>query len=313
MPVARLPAFEGYQAAMKRIVVTVPATCANLGPGFDCLGLALGLHNQVTFSQRAHGLKITVQGEGAGQIPLGSDNLTARAAALLFDYAGVPLPGFHIHLANRIPVSSGLGSSAAAVIAGLMGASAFLPTPPTQQELLQLATRLEGHPDNITPAMLGGLTLIIQDGERLVVERIEIPTLPILIVLPEFALATAQARAALPAQVSQADAVFNASRLALLLRALQVGDVTTLRLAMQDRLHQPYRIPLVPGMRQAFDAVQRAGAATALSGAGPSMVILASNHHARLARLALDAFQAAGLRARHWVLPVDTRGTVVQA
>jgi homoserine kinase len=298
---------------MKRITVTTPATTANLGPGFDCLGLALGLYNQVTFIPRRAGLKITVQGENAEAIPRDETNLVARAAARLFSYVNVRQPGLEIQLVNRIPVGSGQGSSAAAVIGGLVAASALLPAPPTQQELLRLANELEGHPDNVTPAMLGGLALVVQDGQQLVVERIDIPTFPVLIVLPDFQLPTVQARAALPDRVGRADVVFNASRLALLIRALQVGDMVALRLAMQDRIHQPFRLPLIPGMLDAFARVQAAGAAVALSGAGPAMVILAHGDHQALAALAIEAFEGAGLRARSWVLPIDGRGAVLQS
>lgn len=298
--------------SMKQVTVTIPATSANLGPGFDCLGLALGLYNQVTFTRQGGGLRITVEGEGAATIPRDERNLVYRAAARLFSEADVPVPGLHIHQVNRIPVSSGLGSSAAAVLGGIMAAGAFLPAPPNQPEILRLATRIEGHPDNITPAMLGGLTLIVQEAGELYVERIDIPAFLVIVVLPEFDFPTSTARSVLPAHISRQDAIFNASRLALLIRALQSGDIAALRLAMQDRLHQPYRLPMIPGMAEAFAAVQGAGAAVALSGAGPSLLAIAPDNYVEIAHLAADAFAAAGLKARTWVLPVDARGSVVQ-
>lgn len=297
---------------MKQVTVTIPATTANLGPGFDCLGLALGLYNQVTFSRREGGVKVTVEGEGAGVIPQDETNLVVQAAACLFAESSLPLPDFHIHQLNRIPVSSGLGSSAAAVLGGIMAAGAFLPAPPTQLEILRLATRIEGHPDNITPAMLGGLTLIVQEQQELYVERIDIPAFLVIVVLPEFDFPTSTARRVLPSQLSRQDAIFNASRLALLIRALQSGDMAALRIAMQDRIHQPYRLPLIPGMTEALAALQAAGAAAALSGAGPALLAIAPDNYMEIAGLAADAFAAAGLKTRTWVLPVDARGSVVQ-
>jgi homoserine kinase len=295
------------------IFVTVPATTANLGPGFDCLGLALGLYNHVTGRTTDGGLEVTIAGEGgAGYDPLPTDarNLVVRAAEQLFAEVGRRPAGLAIHQENHIPTGSGLGSSAAAVVAGLLLANELVDRQMGREEVLALAAEIEGHPDNVTPALYGGLTLINAGDSHLHVEPIAVPDMQVVVVLPDFQLATAEARAALPRQVPLADAIFNAGRLALLIRALEVGDYVKLSLATQDRLHQPYRLPLIPGMTQAFAAARSAGAAAVtLSGAGPSLIALAPDGHDAIAQAARQAFQAHGLSSRTWTLSVDRQGS----
>ncbi|MEW5988225.1 MAG: homoserine kinase, partial [Chloroflexota bacterium] len=262
---------------MKQVTVTVPATTANLGPGFDCLGLALGLYNEVTFTETAAGLAIQVTGEGSDRLPADDSNLVVRAAERLFQLAGRRPPGLRVQQRNTIPIGSGLGSSAAAVLGGMLAANALVGYPLARDEVLALAAGVEGHPDNVAPALLGGLVLALaadeestltpaplpgrERGGRLLVEQIDVPPLQVVVVLPAFELPTAVARAALSQQVPLTDAVFNAGRLGLLLRALARGDWAKLGAAMQDRLHQPYRLPLVPGLTEAMAAARAAGAA----------------------------------------------------
>lgn len=296
-----------------RVKITVPATSANLGPGFDCVGLALGLHNQVTFTLPEGGppLVITTTGVDAHKIPTNEKNMVWQAMQRLFARLGTALPPLQIHQENQIPVGSGLGSSSTAVLAGMLGANVLLGEPLTLMELLEFAVRFEGHPDNVAPALLGGLVLGVMD-ERLIVERITIPDQQVTIILPDFTLLTSDARAALPERISREDAIFNTSRVALLLQALATGNYETLGVAMQDRLHQPYRLPLIPGMAAAMAAARQAGApAVALSGAGPSMIAFAPDHHASIALAAAAAFAQAGCPARTWVLPIDHRGAIV--
>jgi homoserine kinase len=295
------------------VTVTVPATSANLGPGFDCLGLALSLHHTVTFTTTSSpGIAISASGEDAHKIPTDDSNLVWQSAKLLFERFDQIPPGLRIVQENEIPVGSGLGSSSTAVLAGLFGANALLNAPLTTAELLQIATDLEGHPDNVAPAVHGGVILGVQKPDGLLVERIPTPPLTVAVVLPDFKLLTAEARAALPRQVPFADAIFNASRVALLVRALAAGDYDKLAVAMQDRMHQPYRLPLIPGMAEAFTAVRGAGAAAvALSGAGPSLIAFAPANHAAIAQAAADAFARHGLQSRRWILDIDQRGTAV--
>ena len=296
------------------VTVTIPATTANLGPGFDCLGMALSLYNRITFCEQKATFAITIEGEGADWLPNDESNLVWRAALRLFETVGRWPGGVAIHQENHIPAGSGMGSSAAAVVAGLVAANALVAGGLSPQQLLELATEIEGHPDNVAPALFGGLTLINQTDNGLHLERIPVPPLTVTIVLPDFHLPTAQARAALPRTLSRADAIFNIGRMGLLVRALEAGDWDKLRVAMQDRLHQPYRLPLVPGLKEAFAAAQKAGAvAVALSGAGPSLVAFAPADHEQIAEASAAAFTRAGLKSRTWVLSVDTAGTVVSS
>lgn len=296
------------------VTVTVPATTANLGPGFDCLGLALTLYNRVTFTDAAATFAIHISGEGADWLPTDESNLVWQAAQRLFEVVGKWPSGTHIEMENGIPAGSGLGSSAAAVVAGLVAANTLVGGGLSRHELLELATEIEGHPDNVAPALFGGLTLINQTESGLHLECIPVPTLTSVIVLPDFTLPTAQARAALPAQITRQDAIFNIGRMGLLVRALQTGDHDKLRLAMEDRLHQPYRLPLVPGLESAFAAAYAAGASgVALSGAGPSLIAFAQQGHAQIASACQQAFSQAGLTSRAWVLAVATEGAIVSS
>jgi homoserine kinase len=284
---------------------TVPATTANLGPGFDCLGLALGMTNQVTFNVISGGLFIEVQGEGAEIIPIDETNLVFKSADRLFELVGRRPPGLQIVQNNRIPVSSGLGSSAAAVLSGILAANTLLGFPLTDVEILTLATEIEGHPDNVTPAFYGGLTLSLFNGDDLVVEHIPVPDMTVVIVLPDFDLSTIEARAALPTKVPMADAIFNIGRVGLLVRALEAGDYGRLQYAMQDKLHQPYRMRLIPGMETAFKQALKTGAAgVALSGAGPSLIAFAPDRHEAIEQAMRKGFASAGLGSRSWILPI---------
>lgn len=298
---------------MRKVTISVPATSANLGPGFDCLGMALNLRHQVTFIEQASpGLQIMASGEDAQLIPRDQSNLVYQSMQIIFRQTGAKPDGLAIIQHNQIPIASGLGSSSSAVLAGLFGANEFSGSPYTREQLLQMASDLEGHPDNVAPAVYGGLVLGIQSANGLIVEQIDMPPLQAVVVLPEFDLLTETARAVLPRAVSTADAIFNSSRLGLLIRALQSGNYSQLSIAMQDRLHQPYRVPLIPGMQEAMTVALEAGAAgVALSGAGPSLIAFASRDHVLIAETIAAAFHNAGLDARHWLLQVDRSGTEV--
>lgn len=289
--------------------VTVPATTANLGPGFDCLGLALGLYNTLEVRLREEGLLITIEGEGQGVISLDHSNMMVEAMQRLFARAQCTFPPVHLHQINQIPVSSGLGSSAAAVLAGVLAANRLLEQPLPLNQVLALAVAMEGHPDNMVPAFHGGLVLAGDYGDQLVVEKLPIADFRVVVVLPHFALPTVEARAVLPRQVPFPDAVFNLGRMGLLLRALALGDFAMLDKAMHDRLHQPYRVPLIPGMQAAFHAARSAGAqGVALSGAGPGVIAFAQRDHHSVAAAMGQAFATAGLDSRSWILDIDRQG-----
>ncbi len=300
-----------------KILVKVPATTANLGPGFDALGLALNLWNETVFSPRRDGrITLTVRGEGEGRLPTDEGNLIARAAKQVCALAGKPCPGMHIECLNRIPVGSGLGSSSAALVTGLLGANALLGGPFSDEEILKLAIETEGHPDNVAPAMLGGLVASIVHGER--VFSIKLParanhgSIHATVVLPDFEFPTERARAILPGEVSRRDAIHNISRAVLVTEALRTGDLNLLGIAMKDSLHQPYRLPLIPGAIEALEAAKEAGAAAvALSGAGPSLIAFSSGPHPSIGEAMQRAFARAGLRSRVFELSTSYEGAEV--
>lgn len=295
-------------------MVKIPATSANLGPGFDCLGLAMTLYNRVTFTAVSEPTwTITVSGVDAHKVATDDTNLVYQSAEQLFVRLGQRPSGLHIHQENAIPVGSGLGSSSTAVLAGLLAANEWCGRPLSLAQLLQLAAEQEGHPDNVAPALYGGLTLSIAHQTGLHIEPYTLPNLQMLVLLPTFELPTREARAVLPTHVSRQDAIFNAARLPLLIQALQSADYDRLALAMQDKLHQPYRLPLIPGMEQAFAAAKAAGArAVALSGAGPSLIAFAPDGHDAIRQAATAVFAEAGLACRSWLLAVDKAGSQVQ-
>ncbi|GAB4400047.1 MAG: homoserine kinase [Anaerolineales bacterium] len=281
------------------ICVRVPATCANLGPGFDCLGLALDLWNEVRFSLTGEGFRYRVSGEGGAALNGQADTLLTQSFYRVYQRLGKEPPaGVLAQAENGIPLASGLGSSAAATIAGLMGVNALLGNPLTAGDLLRLATETEGHPDNAAPALLGGLVISAQLEAEIVTRRFEVPALRAVIVRPEVELLTRAARAVLPHSVLRADAVFNLSRVTLVVEALRDGDLDLLAKVMDDKLHQPYRLAHIPGGWAAYAAAKRFGAA-ALSGAGPSIIAFVPDSDAEAALGAMKAaFGEAGIGSR---------------
>jgi len=255
--------------------VRVPATTANLGPGFDCLGMALELSNEVGV-EMGEGLSFSLEGYGAATLPQDRRNLVYRGAAAVFERAGVGIAGLRILASNAVPVGRGLGSSAAAVVGGLMAANLLLGEPMTSEELLALAAGIEGHPDNVAPALFGGCQAVARDRDRFIRASVPLPAgLLAVLFIPEFDMPTRKARVLLSPQVSREDAVFNLARVAFLVRALATGELEYLGPGTQDRLHQPARQALFPAMGKLFEAAMSAGArGVFLSGAGSSVLAL---------------------------------------
>ncbi|HNQ94578.1 MAG TPA: homoserine kinase [Anaerolineales bacterium] len=291
-----------------KINIHVPATSANLGPGFDTLGLALDLWNETIITSEKE-FSVQVTGEGAGRLASGKNNLIVRAAQRLAEHAGKSLPPFHAECANQIPLSSGMGSSSAAILTGLLAGNALLENPFSREEILNLACEMEGHPDNVAPAMMGGLVVSTVEGGRVIAQKISVGmNVHVTIVLPNFYLPTKQARMALPKKVSMRNAIHNIGRTALVVEAFRSGDLILLGKVMSDKLHQPYRLRLIPGAASAMDAAKEAGAsAVALSGAGPS-VIAFSTGEAGVGESMKRAYEAAGVEARIFRLGVSSRG-----
>jgi len=299
------------------IKIRVPATTANLGPGFDCLGLALELYLNLEIEQIEEGLIIEYQGEGADKFSSKKDTLIRKSAELVLKKIGQDKSkkGLKIKVFNQIPITRGLGSSASAIIGGIVGAARLYNIDLTNQEMLELALSLEGHMDNIVPALIGGLTLAYKTGqEEIKWARIKTPRdLRVVVAIPDFTLSTEKMRKALPQKVALPEAVFNLSRSALLVNALQNSDWDVLAEAMEDRLHQPYRAPFIPGIEDIFLKIKKTGlAGVALSGSGPSVVSLTKKgQEEAIGKIMKDAFSNAGVTCRTLVLEVDLEGTVV--
>ena len=279
------------------IKVRVPATSANLGPGFDCLGLALDVWNEVTF-EPAEKIIYYATGEGAEKLNKGNRNLTTKAFAHLYKVCSKRFNGISIASDNHIFMSSGLGSSAAAIVAGLIGANEMLGRPLTKQELIGHATELEGHPDNVAPAILGGLVVSVSTLEEIITQRYEVPEISIVIVNPMVEWPTRLARAVLPKSVSRADAIFNIGRTTLVVDAIRNGDLDLLQKVIDDRIHQPYRLKHITGGMNAYKTAKNFGAA-ALSGAGPSIIIFVKNKDAENAKIEIsNAFKERGIETK---------------
>ncbi|MCW5876297.1 MAG: homoserine kinase [Anaerolineales bacterium] len=295
------------------VSVRVPASTANLGPAFDCLGLALDLYNEASFSLEGQGWQVEIEGEGAEGLPRNARNRMAQAFERVHARAGQPLPpGVRLRAHNRIPLGSGLGSSAAAALAGMLAANALLGEPLSQADLLQVGADIEGHADNLAAALLGGLVLVTQHQGQVYAEQLAHQPLRAVVVLPELDLSTRQARAALPKQVPMPAAVANIGHSLLLAEALRRGDLALLARAMHDQLHQPARLALLPGAAEAIAAAQAAGAAAALSGAGPSVIAFVEpGREEAVAAVMAAAFKQAGLAAREYLLDSAIEGAKI--
>ncbi len=290
--------------------VQVPATTANLGPGFDCLGMALQLYNSVEMSVTPSGLLIEVQGEGSPDIPRNEDNLVYQAALKVFKQAGYRPPGLKIKLNNNIPVARGLGSSTACIVGGMIAANIISGNHLNQKDIINLAYGMEGHPDNVCAAIIGGIVVAVPaDGE---VRCLKIPppkNLRAAVTIPEFPLFTRTSREVLPQQVPMSDVIFNLGRVALLVSALYTGDINQFGVAMEDRVHQPYRTTLVPGMKKVFAAAKLAGAkGITLSGAGPAIIAYSDGNMELIARVMRDTFRQNGVPAKSMILGISPVG-----
>jgi len=294
-----------------RVHVSVPATSANLGPGFDTLGLALTLYNEVGASE-AEGVSVAIEGEGATRLPRSADNVVARGVKLAYEAAGRRFTGCALECTNRVPAARGLGSSAAAWVGGLVAGNALLGSPLTKDALLALAARAEGHPDNVAAALFGGLTVSSVSGPTVTAVSLPVPAgLRWVALIPEVTSATAQARAVLPASVPYHDAVFNVQRVALLLASLWAGRPAALAAALEDRLHEPYRLRLFPWMPEVVRAARAAGAlGCVLSGAGPSLLAVVAGDDTPVAAAMEAALRRAGMAGAARRFDVDTAGAV---
>ena len=303
----------------RSVRVRVPATSANLGPGFDALGIACTLYNEMTLTlTHEPGLHISARGEGAAYIPGDERNIVWKSIQYLLQRAGCAeeFQGARIRMSNRIPLSRGLGSSATAIVAGLTAANALIDSLFSRDDLLQLATDIEGHPDNVAPAIYGGFTVnTVTNGRVECFSFLPRIFLRFVVMVPDFYLSTKSARQVLPAEVPMKDAVFNISHAAMMVAALARGSEKHLDNAFADALHQNYRASLIPGMFDVFAAAKKAGAyGAALSGAGPCLIAFVPEHRnctEDVAAAMQEAFRAHDIEARPLHLRLDTKGARV--
>lgn len=266
---------------MNKVTISVPATTANIGVGFDCLGAALTMANEFEFVvvDSDIKLKIIVEGEEADKVGLGENNLIYRSLVQFYQHIQQTPPHLEISIKLGIPLSRGLGSSATAIVGGLLGANSLAGNPLSQAEIMHMAIAIEGHPDNVVPALLGNCLLSVENGGEWQISQIpwHQDIIPI-VAIPNFELSTTKARQVLPTEYSRSDAIFNIARMGLLIRGLETNNSIWLRTALADKLHQPYRQKLIMGYQEVEQAAIAAGAyGMVISGAGPTLLALTNS------------------------------------
>ena len=300
----------------QKVVVDVPATTANLGPGFDCLGAALDLNNRFAM-QRIEGsgerFELIIEGSEGSHLRGGPDNLVYRADQRVWKAAGIEPVALEARVRLAVPPARGLGSSATAIVAGLMGANALVGEPLSKEKLLELAIDIEGHPDNVVPSLLGGLCMTAKAAsQRWRVVRCEwTQAVKAVVAIPSIRLSTSEARRAMPKTIPVSDAVTNLGALTLLLQGLRTGNGDLISDGMHDRLHEPYRWGLIKGGEEVRKAAIDAGAwGCAISGAGPSILALCSaDKGTAISRAMVRAWEAVGVASRAPVLNLQTSGS----
>ena len=300
----------------QKVVVDVPATTANLGPGFDCLGAALDLNNRFAMRRIEGGgerFELIIEGTEGSHLRGGPENLVYRAAQRVWKAAGLEPVALEARVRLAVPPARGLGSSATAIVAGLMGANALVGEPLSKEKLLELAIDIEGHPDNVVPSLLGGLCMTAKAAsQRWRVVRCEwTPSVKAVVAIPSIRLSTSEARRAMPKAIPVSDAVVNLGALTLLLQGLRTGNGDLISDGMHDRLHEPYRWRLIKGGDQVKQAAMDAGAwGCAISGAGPSVLALCEEDKGpAVSRAMVKAWEAAGVASRAPVLNLQTSGS----
>lgn len=296
------------------IKVQVPATSANMGPGFDTMGVALSLYNSLSVEETEKDVLVEILGENPQRLQNPKRHLIVETIDKLFQLAGKERKGLHLICDNVVPFARGLGSSSAAIVAGLLGANALLDDVFSQADLIKIATEIEGHPDNVVPAICGGFTVACLGTQGVRHIKCDIPDrIHAVVAIPDFKLSTAKAREVLPQMVPMKDAVFNMSRTAMVVAAVFQGDFTLLGEMMEDKLHQPYRFPLIPGADTVIAGAKESGAISCvLSGAGPTMIAwVANGKDTAVAEAMKRGFASAGIACETMILTVDNQGAVI--
>ncbi|PRX30392.1 homoserine kinase [Orenia metallireducens] len=294
------------------IKVEVPATTANLGPGFDTLGMSLELYNEVEVAEIEEGLEIEVVGYGSDELTTDKSNLIYQSMERVFTKVGYSPQGLKIKLKNRIPLARGLGSSAAAIVGGLVAANKLAGEKLSIDQLVDLATEIEGHPDNVAPALLGGVVISTVKGSKVVYKKLAVPAkLKTVVCIPDYQLSTAKAREVLPAEVSFKDAVFNLSHTGLLLTGLLTEDYTLIKEALDDKLHQPYRQDLVPGLAEILKEVKSDALGVTISGSGPTVIAFTLENEGKIGKKMVDIFAEHGLDSHYMITHPTNQGVII--
>lgn len=309
-----------------KVSVRVPATVANIGPGFDCFGLALPLYNTITIEETVlpgTGIEINVLAAedvtdelSLEHIPMDENSIVYKAIELLYNSIGQSPSELKITIHSEIPIAKGLGSSASVIVGGLIAANELLGKPADKAALLSIATEVEGHPDNVTPAIVGGITLSsTEDDGSIIYRNLPWPEDWVLTVcVPEYELATEISRSVLPKDVPLTDAVYNAQRTAMFIQAINNNDTELMKLALKDKLHQPYRMKLVPGFEKIQQNLRHEESVlgVVLSGAGPSVLVVSlKNNLDKVKAIIKDSLDELSINAQLYTLPLDKEGAKV--
>ncbi|MGM0502613.1 MAG: homoserine kinase [Bacillota bacterium] len=293
------------------IKVKIPATTANLGPGFDTLGMGLEFYNQLEVKEIESGLKIEIEGQGKGQLPTDEENLVYQAMKELFATVGYQPSGLYIKAINNIPLARGLGSSAAAIVGGLLAANELIDRELSISELVNLATKIEGHPDNVAPALVGGVVVSNYNHNHVAYEKIEAPKLKVVVCIPDYELSTTKSREVLPDKVKFSDAVFNVSHMGMLLTGLLKQDYDVVKEALKDKLHQPYRQKLLPGFETIQSELGSKAIGVVLSGSGPTVIALTLKDEEEIGQKMVELFAAENIKARYLVTEPTNEGATI--
>ncbi|HAX61726.1 MAG TPA: homoserine kinase [Elusimicrobia bacterium] len=301
---------------MKTIKIKIPATTANFGSGFDVLGAALKLYNEIEVAyeftnSRVHELKIEIIGEGKDTLPKNEKNVVLQAMKTVFRICKTVPPAYKLRLINHIPLSRGIGSSASARLGGIVAANELCRKKLSEDEIIQIVSKLEGHPDNVVPSYFGGLCICNFDGNNVKYTKVKMPfDLKAVLCIPDFELSTDKARNILPKTIPHKDAVFNSSRVALFMSAIIQKKYELLSIAMEDKLHQPYRKKLIPGMDDVFKSAEKSGAyGVCISGSGPSILAISNENSAVKIGMAMQkAFFGHRITSKYIICDFDNNG-----